>query len=69
MRSMVEGFCPVEPEGPSTAFGGPPPLQTQGRIKTHETPAGETSPASVHPWTRPSMSVCEDDAAPTRRGA
>ena len=30
MRSMVEGF--LRQEGPSTAFGGPPPLQTQGRI-------------------------------------
>ncbi len=32
MRSMVEGFC-WHKEGPSTAFGGPPPLQMQGRIK------------------------------------
>ena len=29
MRSMVEGSCC--PERPSTAFGGPPPLQMQGR--------------------------------------
>ena len=31
MRSMVEGFS-VPPKNPSTAFGGPPPLQMQGRM-------------------------------------
>ncbi|MEA3062245.1 MAG: hypothetical protein QOJ94_2026 [Sphingomonadales bacterium] len=29
MRNMVEGLPFAE--GPSTAFGGPPPLQRQGR--------------------------------------
>ena len=28
-----------------------------GRAKTNKSPAGETSPASVHPWTRPIMCV------------
>ena len=32
MRSMVEGFCGEANKNPSTAFGGPPPLQPQGRI-------------------------------------
>ena len=31
MRSMVEGRLD-EQQGPSTAFGGPPPLQMQGRM-------------------------------------
>ncbi len=44
-------------EGPSTSFAGPPPRASSGRNKTHKTPAGETSPASVHPWALPSMYV------------
>jgi hypothetical protein len=31
MRSMVEGFWALQPENPSTAFGGPPPQQLLGR--------------------------------------
>jgi hypothetical protein len=31
MRSMVEGFYDGR-RNPSTTFGGPPPLQMQGRI-------------------------------------
>ena len=36
MRSMVEGFWTIGQKNPSTAYGGPPPLEIEGRMKKLE---------------------------------